>query len=162
MLDLPSASFWFQMKQLRVLLLHNNPLNRLENLKYLAACPRLEILTLYDSPLCMKDNYRHHAVNSIWSLKALDHHVISDEEIIEEAVFDNRFKALGPNFRINLNLTYSDKEQGLKRELRATNDLISRVNRILAFNSPVLIIQKNIRRYLALKKYRAQWVERKM
>jgi hypothetical protein len=37
--------------------------------KYLAHTPDLEILTLYDSPLSLKKNYRHHVVNSIWTLK---------------------------------------------------------------------------------------------
>ena len=34
---------------------------------------------------------RHHVVNSIWSLKALDRHVISDEEIIEDADFGGKY-----------------------------------------------------------------------
>jgi hypothetical protein len=77
-------------------------------LKNLAKCPRLEILTLYDSPISMKENYRHHAVNSILTLKALDKHVVSDEEIIEEASFTNgKFCAMSEWFRINLSIQKS-------------------------------------------------------
>ena len=57
---------------------------------------------MYDTPLSLKRNYRHHVVNSIWSLKALDHYVISDEEIIEDAVFGGRFGTLNDEFRIDL------------------------------------------------------------
>ena len=41
-------------------------------------------------------------VNSIWSLKALDHHVIGDDEIIEDAIFSKRFRALNPCLFVDL------------------------------------------------------------
>ena len=42
-------------------------------------------------------------VNTIWSLKALDHHTVSDEEIIEDAVFKNtRFASKNKVFEIEL------------------------------------------------------------
>ena len=90
------------MTKLRILFLHNNPLGKLEFLNYLAKCISLEILTLYDTPLSLKNNYRHHTVNSIQSLKALDDYVISDEEIIEEARLDNMFSAKSAPFKIHL------------------------------------------------------------
>ena len=92
------------MKNLRILFLHNNPVDKLEYLKFLGLCQSLEILTLYDTPISLKENFRHHAVNSIFTLKALDKYVISDEEIIEEANFSNRFSAFSKNFRINLRI----------------------------------------------------------
>jgi hypothetical protein len=90
------------MKKLRILFLHNNPIGKLEFLNYLSKCDNLEILTLYDTPLSLKNNYRHHTVNSIQSLKALDDYVISDEEIIEEARLGNNFGTKSQSFRINL------------------------------------------------------------
>lgn len=90
------------MTKLKVLYLHGNTISRLEYLKQLSYCPALEILTLYDSPISLKYNYRHHTVNSIITLKALDDYVISDEEIIEEAKFNNMFSARSANFKINL------------------------------------------------------------
>lgn len=46
-------------------------------------------------------------VNTIWTLKALDHHVVSDEEIIEDAVFKNtRFASRNKVFEIDLAPTY--------------------------------------------------------
>lgn len=85
-----------------MLFLHDNPLGKYETLQSLATCPNLNALTLYDTPLSLKKNYRHHVANSIWTLKALDHYVISDEEIIEDAVFGGQFGTLNPAFRINL------------------------------------------------------------
>jgi len=57
------------MLQLKVLYLHDNLLSSYDDIKSLACTPVVEVLTLYDSPLSLKKNYRHHVVNSIWSLK---------------------------------------------------------------------------------------------
>ena len=99
---LPSSSFWSYMDQLQILNLHDNPIGAIENLHYLANCSNLLVLTMYDTPLSLKPNYRHHVVNSIWSLKALDHHIISDEEIIEDAHFSGQFSTLHPSFKVDL------------------------------------------------------------
>lgn len=100
--SVPGISFWSGLRKLKFLNLHDNPLGKYDTLQSLATCPHLMALTLYDTPLSLKRNYRHHVVNSIWSLKALDQHVISDEEIIEDAVFGGRFGTLHPAFRIEL------------------------------------------------------------
>ena len=52
--------------------------------------------------ISLKRNYRHHVVNSVWSLKALDSHVVSDEEIIEDAMFGGRYATKHPEFRVTL------------------------------------------------------------
>ena len=98
----PPPTFWMNMTNLQILSLHDNPIGRIENLHNLAACPYLLALTLYDTPLSLKRNYRHHVVNSLWSLKALDSYVISDEEIIEDAEFGGHFSTMHPNFSINI------------------------------------------------------------
>ncbi|XP_048586886.1 leucine-rich repeat and IQ domain-containing protein 3 isoform X2 [Nematostella vectensis] len=114
----------------------------------MASSPSLSILTLYDTPLSLKPSYRHHVVNSLWSLKVLDRHVISDEEIIEDATFSGRFSALRPSFLIDLKAPFK-KEHNYDEALNHVNKLISQVNHIQAKNSPVLIIQKLIRGHLA-------------
>jgi hypothetical protein len=50
-----------------------------------------QALTLHDTPLSLARGYRHHVVNLIWSLRGLDHHVISDSEVIEGANFQGRW-----------------------------------------------------------------------
>jgi hypothetical protein len=82
--------------------LHDNPIGTIDTLHNLSMCHSLLALTLYDTPLSLKRNYRHHVVNSIWSLKALDNYVISDEEIIEDAQFGDHFCTMHPNFAITL------------------------------------------------------------
>ena len=54
----PSGGFWSSMEKLQLLHLHDNPIGRIENLHYLAACPSLSVLTLYDTALSLKRNYR--------------------------------------------------------------------------------------------------------
>ena len=90
------------MEKLQIVNLHDNPVGGIENLHYLAGCPNLMALTLYNTPLSLKPNYRHHVVNSIWSIRALDRHVVSDEEIIEDADFGGMFSTLHPSFKVNL------------------------------------------------------------
>lgn len=108
MSSIPDPIFWSGLKKLRALYLHDNPLGNLETLQNLTVCRCLTILTLYDTPLYLRKNYRHYVVNSIWTLKALDHHVISDEEIIEDAFFRGHFSALCPPFRLDLWLASSN------------------------------------------------------
>ncbi|KAK1801008.1 hypothetical protein P4O66_004669 [Electrophorus voltai] len=73
-----------------------------KNITGLSGCPRLSALTLYDTPLSLKVSYRHCVINSIWTLKALDNHVISDEEIMEDWHLPSKFRAKAPQFCVNL------------------------------------------------------------
>lgn len=88
--------------ELKVVFLHNNSISKLANVNYMAASPSISVLTLFDTPLSLKPNYRHHLVNSLWALKSLDNYVISDEEIIEDSSFGGRFASLQPSFYINV------------------------------------------------------------
>jgi hypothetical protein len=99
---LPDHDFWANFSYLQFLFIHDNPLSRLSFIKSLSVCPRLEILTLYDTPLSLKKNYRHFTVNTIVTLKALDHFIVSDDEIIEGASYNNQFSARTKGFYINL------------------------------------------------------------
>lgn len=102
--ELPPSSFWAAFERLKILYLHSNQISKIENLKNLTACPSLEILTLFDTPVSLRSNYRHHVVNSIFTLKALDDYVISDEEIIEDATFANMFSPRLKHFKLELTL----------------------------------------------------------
>ncbi|BFZ20135.1 hypothetical protein BsWGS_23174 [Bradybaena similaris] len=149
---IPDSSFWKNLDKLQVLNLHDNPLARLESLQTLGSSPCLSVLTLYDTPLFLKKNYRHHVVNSIWTLKALDKHVISDEEIIEDAVFRySKFAALSPAFRVDL-CPKTSTDLTFLQELSVFHSLIAQVNSVLARHSPVHIVQKCIRGHITRKK----------
>lgn len=99
--DLPSAEFWKNMKNLRLLYLHDNPVSKLDSVHSLSFCPTLTALTLSNTPLSLKVAYRHIVVNSIFSLKALDYYIISDEEIMEDWRLPEKFRPFTPMFFVD-------------------------------------------------------------
>merc|ERR1712185_174846 len=88
---LPKREEWARLPELQVLYLHGNQLGSLKVAGRLSALEKLLRVTLFDNPLATHPNYRHFLVNSIFSLRALDLHVISDEELIEGAQFPTNF-----------------------------------------------------------------------
>ncbi|XP_076860498.1 uncharacterized protein lrriq3 isoform X2 [Brachyhypopomus gauderio] len=144
---LPSSSFWRNLKDLQLLILHDNNMVMKKDVSGLSGCPNLFALTLYDTPLSLQVGYRHCVINTIWSLKALDKHVISDEEIVENWHLPSKFKAKGPQFGVNL---YPQiQADSYDNEIKVVHGIIAEINRIQAVYSPVLIIQKWIRGHLA-------------
>ncbi|CAC5373033.1 Leucine-rich repeat and IQ domain-containing protein 3 [Mytilus coruscus] len=150
--SVPGIAFWSSLRHLKFLLLHDNPLGKYETLQNIATCPNLMGLTLYDTPLGLKRNYRHHVVNSIWSLKALDHYVISDEEIIEDAIFGGRFCTQNEEFKINLCPPWYE-DGTFEEEMALLRRTEAEINKIMAHHSPVLIIQRHIRGILTRKRF---------
>ncbi|KAM5270643.1 leucine-rich repeat and IQ domain-containing protein 3 [Hipposideros larvatus] len=211
--SLPDTKFWSGLKNLKLLYLHDNGIAKLKNICTLSACPSLIALTMFDCPVSLKTGYRHVLVNSIWTLKALDHHVISDEEIIQNWHLPERFKAYNqrlffhfspalkkilrnavagmyvaggaahqPMGELNRNLVFKNTlsnqlshlathQQLMAAQLKINlwriaiftigstyedeiNNIkyvISKINVILAHNSPVLIVQRWIRGFLVRK-----------
>ncbi|XP_008137759.2 leucine-rich repeat and IQ domain-containing protein 3 isoform X2 [Eptesicus fuscus] len=148
--SLPDVRFWSKLKSLKLLYLHDNGFAKLKNVCMLSACPSLIALTMFDCPVSLKKGYRHVLVNSIWPLKALDHHVISDEEIVQNFHLPERFKTY--NHRLFFNFCPALKKGSTYED--ETNDIkfvISKINEIMAHNSPVLIIQRWIRGFLVRK-----------
>ncbi|PIK37453.1 hypothetical protein BSL78_25709 [Apostichopus japonicus] len=152
---LPGPKFWQCLPELKILYLHNNSVGRLSCLQNLGSSPNLQILTLFDTPISLKKSYRHHVVNSsdlrlpmkYFTLKALDFHVISDEEIIEDAEFGSHFSAMHNFFQYNplLNLK---KERSIRKEMETVRQILLQVSLIQAKHSPVIIIQRYIRGFL--------------
>ena len=100
---LPKREDWARLPELQVLYLHGNQLGSLKTAGRLAALPKLVRATFFDNPLATHQNYRHFLVNSIFSLRALDMHVISDEELIEGAKFPAAFATLSEAANPNTN-----------------------------------------------------------
>lgn len=152
---LPDRTFWNGLKNLKLLYLHDNGFAKLKNICVLSGCVNLVGLTMFDCPVSLKKGYRHVLVNSIWPLKALDHHVISDEEIIQNWHLPERFKTFSQSLFFNIcpapikGTTYEDEIKNIKH-------IISRINEILAHNSPVLIIQRWIRGFIVRKHLRSE------
>ncbi|XP_072015382.1 uncharacterized protein [Amphiura filiformis] len=150
---LPGPDFWDMLSKLKVVYLHNNSIGRLECLQNMSTSADLQVLTLYDTPISLKKSYRHHVVNSVWTLKALDHYVISDEEIIEDAVFGGHYSTMHPSFKYNP-VPFSKKDNTLDDELALVEQVLQSVATIQSKHSPVIIIQRYVRGYLTKKRYR--------
>ncbi|XP_076860500.1 uncharacterized protein lrriq3 isoform X4 [Brachyhypopomus gauderio] len=54
---LPSSSFWRNLKDLQLLILHDNNMVMKKDVSGLSGCPNLFALTLYDTPLSLQDSY---------------------------------------------------------------------------------------------------------
>ncbi|XP_075471927.1 LOW QUALITY PROTEIN: leucine-rich repeat and IQ domain-containing protein 3 [Ascaphus truei] len=148
--QLPDRKFWRELEDLKLLYLHNNGIGNGKSVASLSSCPNLIGLTLFDTPLSLHKHYRHMLVNSIWSLKALDDYVISDEEMIEYWSLPHKFKARNPHLYLNM-LPVLRKEICFHDEMKVVKDIITTINHILAHYSPVLVVQRWIRGYLTRK-----------
>ncbi|XP_067845884.1 leucine-rich repeat and IQ domain-containing protein 3 isoform X2 [Heptranchias perlo] len=150
--DLPDEWFWSDMKCLQLLYLHDNIIGQLKSIEPLFSCPSLIALTLFDTPVSLVPKYRHYIINGMRTLKALDNFVIADEEITEDWLINDKFKALSPYSFVHL--PASPQISTLRSEMKQIRNLISTMNNILAHYSPVLILQRWIRGYLTRKKLR--------
>ena len=106
--------------------------------------PVLLRLTLFDNALAQHPNYRHFVVNSIVTLRALDRHVISDEELIEGAEFTERFGSLSKHAKLEVFEHAPFDEQGTRDDRALLRDLrheTAQMNRVHARLSPVLQMQ---------------------
>ncbi|XP_039592087.1 leucine-rich repeat and IQ domain-containing protein 3 [Polypterus senegalus] len=148
--QLPESFFWENMKSLQILILHDNAIGKEQNTECLSKCPGLIALTLFDNPVSLRKNYRHSIVNTIWSLKALDNYVISDEEIIEDWTLPQKFRA--QNKKLFIDLCPVSATESFSEEMKLIKEVTSKINYILAIYSPVIIIQRWIRGYLTRKR----------
>nr|XP_013800580.1 PREDICTED: leucine-rich repeat and IQ domain-containing protein 3 isoform X1 [Apteryx mantelli mantelli]XP_013800581.1 PREDICTED: leucine-rich repeat and IQ domain-containing protein 3 isoform X1 [Apteryx mantelli mantelli]XP_013800582.1 PREDICTED: leucine-rich repeat and IQ domain-containing protein 3 isoform X1 [Apteryx mantelli mantelli] len=148
---LPGPVFWESMKKLNLLYLHDNGIGKLDDVHALSCCPNLIGLTLFDTPLSLKIAYRHSVVNSIFSLKALDYYVISDEEIVEGWKLPEKYKSFCHCLFLD-SCPVARKEGNAEEALNRVKDVISKINRVLAHHSPIIIVQRWIRGYLTRKR----------
>ena len=108
---LPDFTFWNQMGNLQFLYLHDNPIADPDLVMGLFSCRNVVVLSLWDNPIALRDKYRHYIVNSLWSLKILDKHFVSDEEIIEDANFCNsQFRSMSNKLKVDGYLSYGDED----------------------------------------------------
>jgi hypothetical protein len=146
--QLPNKRFWTCLPHLEVLHLNDNLVSNVHDLYSLHALPQLMLLTLYNNPVEHHPAYRHVLTNKCSRLKLLDFHIVSDEELIEDADFGPRFGAFGVNFELVLppmhQLTPDEELYVLSEEVR----LVRARHRRL---SPVLIIQSLARGWMVRK-----------
>lgn len=138
----------------------------------LGKAPKLTYLTLFFNPVCKRNMYRPFTTNCCESLRGLDLHSVSDEEVVEGAKFckASRFRTCSgalalpqPLFRGLTELTLSPTQgevhgNGHHPARRASDNDTAVLARVLrrvqllrkfhARNSPVIIGQRQIRRFL--------------
>ena len=169
--------FWRNLQNLLVLNLHENLFESYLDIQSVSAIKNLTALTVFNTPMSVDNaiqiniknnknvvNYRHQLVNSCFNLKALDHHIVSDEEIIEHLVIDSKFskfKTLSENLRISLcskcEVIEDANDQNLrdKIENQTYSDLqkiLDEIDLKIKHVSPVQIIQRWTRGFLARKR----------
>ena len=84
-------------------------------------------------------------LNTVYSLKALDHFIASDQELIEDANFKNAdFRPFGKNFRINL-LPPLFSPSSLAK-------IIHQITHVMCHFSPVTLIQRIVRGHLVRRR----------
>jgi hypothetical protein len=132
---------------LKILYLNGNLIGSKGCILKLAGCPQLQVLTLHDTPVSLLSKYRHIAVNCILSLKALDYHIISDEEIIENLHLSGKFRALARSFHKPLYLPINMNDN-VEVEMKQIHNLLLVIDRIQAHYCPVIIIQRWTRGWL--------------
>lgn len=79
---LPGPVCWEGMKELSLLYLCDNEIEKMANVHSLSFSPNLIGLSLFDTPLSLQIACRCIVVNGIFFLKARGYYVISDEEIV--------------------------------------------------------------------------------
>lgn len=154
---LPDRDTWAKLRELVVLYLHDNELASLHSVGELATLPSLVRITLFENPLAKHPSYRHYCVNSLLALKALDLHVVSDEELIEGAVFPESLATKCPAGALPIfeppppqSMQKPPTDESLLRELRVE---LQALNHTHARVSPVLKLQSAARRLRPLRRF---------
>jgi hypothetical protein len=100
--SLPGPQVFKGLTNLKFLYLNNNKLAKWQDIASLTSMPAIIHITLFSNPVCTVPGYRHFLVNSLRTLLALDHFVITDEERIEDASFGYRFRALNEFMKLHI------------------------------------------------------------
>jgi len=157
----PARIFWKRMKNLMILNVHDNLFENFRAVQSVSGIVNLVALTVYNTPLTVTTtpkSYRHQLVNSCMNLKALDYHVISDEEIIEHFVIPAelpRFKTKSKSLKINLCPTPQPGLLGDDIAIHAfgqIQEILTEIDIKIKHCSPVQIIQRYTRGFLARKR----------
>eukprot|EP01135_Chromosphaera_perkinsii_P006770 Nk52_evm18s578 gene=Nk52_evmTU18s578 len=153
--NLPPRTFWRHFQKLKILYLHNNGIKSLQSLSSLGECHDLALLTCYDTPVSLHPNYRHFTVNTVFSLKALDHYVVADEEIIEDASFQGKYACLSSNFLLksggmggSFDTSSQNSGEEAFEEMESIRKTLRLVDLISCNYSPIHKIQRAVREFL--------------
>ncbi|TMW55907.1 hypothetical protein Poli38472_008555 [Pythium oligandrum] len=150
--QLPSTSsnFWGRFQHLSMLFLADNRLRVWRDIEGLQTCPRLQWLRLDGNPIMILDQARSFLVNQLPpTLQALNHHVVTDVEMMKQSGYSSRFAAMSERLeiceRLTMPLEFGDDVVAVRyvaeteRTIRTTH----------AKNSPSVILQRVVRGHLS-------------
>ncbi|CAM9438906.1 unnamed protein product, partial [Discosporangium mesarthrocarpum] len=167
--NLEDGDFWRHMSSLKVLLLHRNQVADWRSAIHIGQAPSLTYLTLHENPIASRKMYRNLIVNCCESLRGLDFHVVSDEEVIEGASFgkESRFGCLSSSLALPAPLVEgltnpvvqscdygehpgaSRADTGDKNIVATVHYMCAILHRFHAASSPVIICQRFVQRILS-------------
>ena len=78
--NITSLNVFQHTKKLKELYLRKNMISDLRELKYLVALPNLQVLWLWDNPICQHPLYRQYCIKLLPNLVKLDSTAVSNEE----------------------------------------------------------------------------------
>ncbi|KAL0248607.1 hypothetical protein GEMRC1_003841 [Eukaryota sp. GEM-RC1] len=147
----PSSNFWSLLSSLKILLLHDNSFSSLSAISSLLTIQSLKVLRLDGNPLTRHVSYRHFVVNSFFSLILLDHHVISDSEVINGLNWSSTF----PYWQ-----ALSDYACFDWKSLQGSSDLYG-LQHVSTIFSNIFLIQKVISPIILIQRVFRGWKARK-
>lgn len=143
---LPSAVVFEELRNLKVLYLHDNLLSLYEDLATVKRALSLVHLTLSRNPVTQIAGYRSQLVNQVPHLKALDDFIVTDEERTESNSPNVvRFRALSNYMKIIIS-KFQENQQADQHLFNLEVDLY-RIKRLYERNSPSTRIQSFYRGY---------------
>ena len=78
--NITSLNVFQHTKKLKELYLRKNMISDLRELKYLVALPNLQVLWLWDNPICQHPLYRQYCIKLLPNLVKLDSSAVTNEE----------------------------------------------------------------------------------
>ncbi|ETV85488.1 hypothetical protein, variant [Aphanomyces astaci] len=152
--SLPSSEFWAHFTHLSVLDVSHNHLAKWKHVHGVQACASLVLFRIHGNPISAQPSCRAVLVNQMPFLLAVDDHVITDEEKIENAQFGPRFQAKHDRMFVHM---WSPWLHG--PPMVSTNEAVApalartlvSLKRLVESNSPVIIAQRVWRGYCSRK-----------
>jgi len=113
-----NIDFFAKLPHLKILRLNNNQITSWKRILPLSSSPSILYLTLHGNPFSFVASYRPFVVNLLPTIKALDFHVTTDEELIEGGDFPPRFKSCCKEMELPAAIVERELGGGKKRQLQ--------------------------------------------
>ena len=154
--SLPKAQVFAGMKDLKIVYLHHNLIAEPKEIEKFHSNSQLTYLTIFDNPIASIPGIRYQISQKLWSLKALDFHIITDMERLGKPPTSEEEEKHALTAKTKLRWpTYSESNFSLT-EPQIINAIrveeLGNINYLFEINSPVVKIQRVYRGHFVRKK----------